>query len=42
MLDPACVFEIEGASDSDVEVDREEILLLSLGLPESSFCLFFL
>ena len=40
MLDPA-YSEIEGASDNDVEVDREDGIL-SLGLPESSFCLFFL
>ena len=39
MLDSACS-EIEGASDNDVEVDREDGL--SLVLPESSFCLFFL
>ena len=40
MLDPACS-EIGDAGDNDVEVDGEDGLL-SLGLPESNFCLFFL
>ena len=39
MLDSACS-EIGGSSDDDVEACREDGL--SLGLPESSFCLFFL
>ena len=40
VLDPACS-EIGDAGDNDVEVDGEDGLL-SLGLPESNFCLFFL